>query len=216
MKFNLIDLTTWKRSAYYQHYTDNARCTYSIIVNIEIDSLVKKIKSFGIKTYPVQIYMLAKVVNEFQEFKMTINSQGSPGYWDTTNPSYAIFNRKTETFSNIYTLFNLDFMQFYNNCTNDIQSYRDSDVLFPQNDMPENVFTISSFPWQSFTGFNLNFYGKGMYLPPIFTIGRYLEQDGKKHMPLAIQVHHAVCDGYHVGKFVESLQELVINFNDWL
>lgn len=25
-------------------------------------------------------------------------------------------------------------------------------------------------------------------------------------LPLAIQVHHAVCDGYHVGKFIEMLQ----------
>lgn len=25
-------------------------------------------------------------------------------------------------------------------------------------------------------------------------------------LPLAIQVHHAVCDGYHVGKFIEILQ----------
>ncbi|MBR6751570.1 MAG: type A chloramphenicol O-acetyltransferase, partial [Clostridia bacterium] len=30
--------------------------------------------------------------------------------------------------------------------------------------------------------------------------------------PLAIQVHHAVCDGYHVGLFVEKLQKHIDHF----
>lgn len=28
------------------------------------------------------------------------------------------------------------------------------------------------------------------------------------------QVHHAVCDGFHVGMFVEKLQEYVDNFGE--
>ena len=31
-------------------------------------------------------------------------------------------------------------------------------------------------------------------------------------LPLAIQVHHAVCDGYHVGMFVEKLQKYIDEF----
>ncbi|MDQ1150230.1 chloramphenicol O-acetyltransferase [Sphingobacterium zeae] len=27
-------------------------------------------------------------------------------------------------------------------------------------------------------------------------------------MPLAIQVHHAVCDGLHVAKFIDTLEAL--------
>ena len=28
-------------------------------------------------------------------------------------------------------------------------------------------------------------------------------------LPLAIQVHHAVCDGFHICRFVNELQELI-------
>ena len=31
-------------------------------------------------------------------------------------------------------------------------------------------------------------------------------------LPLAIQVHHAVCDGYHIGVFVEKLQHYINAF----
>ena len=216
MSFNLIDLKSWKRRAYYNHYMDKVRCTYSLTVNIEVDALLKKIKPIGIKAYPVQIYLIAKAVNSFAEFRMSVNSEGQLGHWDVSHPSYALFNKASETFSSIYTPFNHDFHKFYQACDKDIENYRDAEVLFPQSGMPENLFTISSLPWINFTAFNLNVYGEGAYLPPIFTIGRYLEQNGKKHLPLSIQVHHAVCDGYHVGKFVEALQDMILNYNDWL
>ena len=42
---------------------------------------------------------------------------------------------------------------------------------------------------------------------------KYFEREGKRMLPLAIQVHHAVCDGYHVGVFVERLQGYIDNFS---
>lgn len=54
-------------------------------------------------------------------------------------------------------------------------------------------------PWTSFTSFHLQVAGAGRHLLPIFTMGRAEEKDGVRTLPPAIQVHHAVCDGYHVG-----------------
>lgn len=216
MAFNIIDMAAWKRRVYYEHYMNTVRCTYSLTVNIEVDGLLRKIRSLGIKAYPVQIHMLAKTVNRFPQFRMAINSRGELGCWDITHPSYAIFNQAAETFSSIYTPFSDDFAEFYDACVRDIAAFGDSKVLFPQSGMPENLFTISSLPWVHFSCLNLNVYGEGAYLPPIFTVGRYVEQNGKKHMPLAIQAHHAVCDGYHVGKFVEALQDLAADCDGWL
>ena len=39
------------------------------------------------------------------------------------------------------------------------------------------------------------------------------EENEKTMLPLAIQVHHAVCDGYHVGKFIETLQANINKFD---
>lgn len=62
-------------------------------------------------------------------------------------------------------------------------------------------------PWTSFTSFHLQVAGAGRHLLPIFTMGRAEEKDGVRTLPLAIQVHHAVCDGYHVGRFLTLLRE---------
>ena len=65
----------------------------------------------------------------------------------------------------------------------------------------------------SYSAFNINVYDKGKYMFPIFTLGKFYEDNGKRLLPLSIQVHHSVCDGYHVGKFVETLQTLIDNFD---
>ena len=44
-------------------------------------------------------------------------------------------------------------------------------------------------------------------MQPIFTMGKYQEENGRTLLPLAIQVHHGVCDGFHLCRFVNSLQE---------
>ena len=74
---------------------------------------------------------------------------------------------------------------------------------------PENTFPVSMIPWTSFEGFNLNLQNGYDYLLPIFTFGKYYEDGGKYYIPLSIQVHHAVCDGFHVCRFINELQELL-------
>ena len=82
----------------------------------------------------------------------------------------------------------------------------------PKEGTPPNSFNISMVPWLEFTGFNINVFDEGKFLLPVFTMGRFFERDGKRFLPLAIQVHHAVCDGYHIGQFVEKLQGYVDAF----
>ena len=76
-------------------------------------------------------------------------------------------------------------------------------------DTPENTFPVSMVPWASFEGFNLNLQNGYHYLPPIFTMGKFQEENGKTLLPLAIQVHHAVCDGFHLCRLVNELQKLL-------
>ena len=75
--------------------------------------------------------------------------------------------------------------------------------------MPANCFTVSMIPCTFFDGFHLNLQKGYDYLLPIFTMGKFYEEQGKCLLPLAVQVHHAVCDGFHVCRFVNELQ-------DWL
>lgn len=147
---------------------------------------------------------------------MDCDQEGRLGYWDEVSPSYTIFNNENQTFSSIWTAYNLNFSIFYDNCFQDIKTYSNSKVMTPKPNAPQNTFNISSIPWIEFTSFNLNVHNEGYYLPPIFTIGKLIQNDERTLMPLAIQVHHAVCDGFHPGVFIATLQELADHCLNWI
>ncbi|SHN87266.1 type A chloramphenicol O-acetyltransferase [Desulfitobacterium chlororespirans] len=215
MKFIEVEMEQWARKKHYEHYSKHVRCSYSLTVEIDISGLLTGLKAKGRKAYPAQIYMLSAVANQFQEFRMSTNEEKRLGYWDVINPMYTVLNRETETFSAIWTKYDSCFHRFYRACLEDATQYANG-VLFPQDNLPPNIFNISSIPWLDFTAFNLNVPSQDNYLLPIFTIGKYRKEKGKTLMPLAIQCHHAVCDGLHVGRFIDALRYMAVNWDEWL
>ena len=46
----------------------------------------------------------------------------------------------------------------------------------------------------------------------MFDWGKLVEVEGRILLQFAMQVHHSFIDGYHVGKFLEQLQERLDDF----
>lgn len=209
MIFKYIDMEKWNRREWFEHYLNEVKCTYSMTVNIDITKLQVIRKIQNIKLYPILIFFLSDVVNKYEEFRMDFDEHGKLGYWNIVHPLYTIFNKENETFSGIWSEYEKSFLTFYNHYQRDVIQYMKIGGFSPKKNIPANHFSVSSIPWTSFTGFNLNVYGDGTYLKPIFTFGRYFEQEGKTLLPLSVQVHHAVCDGFHVSRLIEEFQDLV-------
>ena len=206
MAFKLIDLKTWKRREFYLHFINEVRCTYSTTINLDITNLK------GHRLYPTMIWLLTETVNQMPEFRTALTDEGL-GIYDQMHPAYTIFNGEDKNFSGIWTEFNCDYHSFLKAYEADLEAFSSSVKYTPKPGRPANSFDISMVPWFSFTAFDINVFDEGKYLLPIFTMGKYFDQNGKRMLPLAIQVHHAVCDGYHVGRFIEILQEKVLSFD---
>ena len=206
MALRLIDMENWERREFYEHFIQNVVCSYSITVNLDITPLR------GQRLYPSMIWLLTKTVNSLPEFRTVLTPEG-PGIYDSMHPMYTVFNRENKNFSGIWSYFSEDYGEFLKRYEADEAEYSGSTRYAPKAGTPENSFNISMLPWLEFTAVNINVYDEGKFLLPIFTMGKYFDRDGKRFLPLAIQVHHAVCDGYHVGLFVERLQENINCFD---
>lgn len=209
--FQLIDKSTWKRTPYFNHFFNQIRCTYSITTNIEITKLMQLKEQNAINLYPLLIYIVTKAVNNHEEFRTSINNKGELGIWDVLHPCYTVFHQESETFSNIWTDWNENINIFIGNYNRDKDKYGNIEGISAKQDVPDNTFPISSLPWTTFTGFNLNIFADGSFLLPIFTYGKYIKKEGKFFIPLSIQAHHAVCDGFHTSRLINEIQELANN-----
>ncbi len=212
MKLTKIDMENWDRKKIYEHYMTDVPCTYSMSVNVNISKLLSQIKKENINFFPVILFCISSIINKHNEFRMQVDEQGNLGFYDYLNPSYALFHAENELFTTVWTEFNTEFTHFYLNYNIDMEKYKND----RENSKPttaKNIFNVSCIPWVSFTGFNLNLQKGYDYLAPIFTIGKYFLSENTILLPIAIQVHHAVCDAFHVARFVNELQECLDSFS---
>lgn len=203
--YTVVDLSQWGRKEHFEVFQSFAQCTFSQTVQLDITSLLKTVKQNGYKFYPTFIYFISQLVNKHAEFRMAMKD-GELVIWDSVNPGYTIFHEQTETFSSLWSYYHKDINQFLKTYSEDIAQYGDNLAYFPK-EFIENMFFVSANPWVSFTSFNLNVANINNFFAPVFTIGKYYTQGDKILMPLAIQVHHAVCDGFHVGRLLNELQQ---------
>ena len=208
MAFQIIDRTCWEREPYFQHYHQQVPCSYSLTASLD----VTRLREGGVKLYPALLYLLTAQVNEQPQFRTAFNREGSLGIYQEMCPSYTVFHPEGENFSNLWTPWDPDYGTFLAAYLEDRERFGSEPGFFPKPGQPDNVFTVSMVPWISFEGFHLNLPKGNDYLLPIFTAGKIRREGGRQLLPLAIQVHHAVCDGFHVARFLEGLQEKTDTF----
>lgn len=215
MNFKIINRECWGRKEYFEHYLQQ-QTTFSMTNEINITNLMKNLKEKNYKLYPAFIFMVTKIVNSHKEFRISFNSEGNLGYWTDICPLYTIFDKNTHTFSGVWSPYLGIFSEFHSQYENDVEKYNGMGRLFPKTPIPDNNIPISMIPWSSFTAFNLNINNGGDYLLPIITGGKYSQVNDEFFLPVSLQMHHAVCDGYHAGVFMNDLQRLADESADWL
>lgn len=206
-----IDIETWPRREHFEHFWQAVPCTYSVTVELDATAFADALARSARKTYLAQVWALATVVNRHDEFRMCLTAAGAPAVWDVVHPAITVFNPDRETFACVWARYDDSFDAFHHAGAILLAEHRHATTFFPRGALPPNTFDVSSVPWSSFTGFNLNIDGGHTHLAPILTLGRYVRRDGRLMLPLAIQVHHAAADGYHVSRLVREVQELLAN-----
>lgn len=205
MCFELIQMDCWARKEHFEHYLSEVPCTYSMTTKLEITPIVAAKRPL----YPTMLYLIAKTVNRYPEFRMDFDKSGRPGVYAVMHPCYTVFHKDSETFSNIWTEYADNYEDFCRAYQQDLKQFGDQKGFMAKPDVPANTFPVSMIPWESFEGFHLNLKNGDRYLLPIFTMGKYTLDQGRYWMPLSIQVHHAVCDGFHICRFISTLREMI-------
>ncbi|RII33674.1 chloramphenicol acetyltransferase CAT [Clostridium chromiireducens] len=214
MGFNIVDMDTWERKDRFNHFFNNAKCTYSITVNLDITNLYNYIRANKLRLYPTFTWIVSKAINNHKEFKMALDEDGRLGFFDEIGPSYSVLSDKTKVMSDMYTAFNDEFLSFYGDMVNSLNSHKEDNNFKTQ--FQKNFFIVSCLPWFNYTSFNVNNEGSSPFLFPMVTWGKFFEENNKIIMPVTIQVHHAVADGYHCSLFFAYVEKISLNPEQYL
>ena len=211
--YRILDLETYYRKDIYRRFTQVARSSVSITHRIDVTDLVEHSHRSGTKFYINFLYLLAKVLNSREDYRMGYLWQTDQVViYDRINPCQYVFHEDTATCTPVYTEYNPDYRAFYEASKVDIEAAKQTrEFLFDMEHHP-NWFDASYIPWVSYDSLHVELPDGYLYYQPIINWGKYEEIGGRMMMPVTVRMNHAVADGYLISKVFLLLEEEMKSF----
>ena len=200
-----IDLETFPRRSHYEFFKSYAYPYMGMTANVDVTNLYHAAKERGGSPFLAFLWAAANAANSVPELRQRMVGEGIVEYdhCDTAHtvalPDGTFVNCRTDCRRSFD-----EFLVYGKQCQEEAKGRHG--FVQPGDDETELIF-VSSTPWVTFT--------QVIQPTPIpadsnvrIVFGKFFEQNGRKLMPLAIQVNHALVDGLHVGQFYQKFQEL--------
>ncbi len=213
MNYRVIDKEKYYRKGVFRHFSEDCKCSTSITARVDVTELKECSKNTGTKFYINFLYLLAKVLNSRDDYKMGYLWQTDTLIcYDKINPAQYIFHDDTETCTPVYTEYYEDYAEFYKNCAEDIEKAKQTrDYGLDMANHP-NWFDASYISWLSYDSLNIELPDGYLFFAPIINWGKYREENGRFVMPVTVRLNHAIADGYLVAKVFRLLENEISEF----
>lgn len=203
---HLLEMETWLRKDHFLFFNRFDEPFFGVCVEVDCTHAYEAAKSKGLSFFLLYLHKSLLSANLIEAFRYRI-IDGEVWVYDQVNASPTI-NRPDGTFGYAYMNFEEDFEVFRLNAQIEISRIQNSRGLVPAIS-GENVIHYSSMPWINFTAVShARSFGFNDSIPKI-TFGKMTEKNGRKRMPVSVHVHHALMDGWDVGRFLDHFQMIM-------
>lgn len=206
--YKVIDKETYYRKDVFRHFSEDCKCSTSMTARVDVTDLVAYSKKLTTKFYINFLYILSKVLNSREDYRMGYLWQTEELIcWDVINPTQYVFHEDTETCSLVYTKYNADYNKFYADALQDLEAAKKNNEYGLDMVNHPNWFDASYISWLSYDSLNLELPDGYLYFAPIINWGRYREENGRLVMPVTVRLNHAIADGYLVANVFRLLEQ---------
>ena len=202
-----LDLENWERKEHFAFFSQMEEPFFGVTVKINCTKAYQKAKELNVSFFTYYLHKTLAAVNAIENFRYRIINNEII-IFDTIDASATIL-RADNTFGFSHIIFSDDLALFNENLTTEIARIQSTTGLFTK-EYPDNLIHFSSLPWIKFQSFS---HARSFTFPdscPKISFGKMtVSKSGKRKMPVSVHVHHGLADGYHVGQFIDLLQELM-------
>lgn len=209
MPYRDIPLETWPRRAALAHFRHMAQPAFSVTVPVDVTRLRERAAARGATPWLAYHHAALEAANAIDAMRQTLRGEGagvrefSEVHASTTvlrnDGSFGFLTLPRDPSLEAFAAAGLPRVQRVRDAEGDLFAADE-----PGEMGPDATVHMTAVPWLAFTGFT-HARGRGDDRPKI-AFGRFKEEGGRLLMPVCIDVHHALCDGVHVGRFFEAFQ----------
>ncbi len=203
--YQLIAIDDWYRQDAYHFFLPYEEPFFNITANIEITYRYQWCQQNNSSFFINLLYDMLVAVNKIEEFRLRIVDDEVRLYDKIHTGSTVLMPNKTFNFC--YFDFHPDRSIFIAEGQQRLKDLKDQKPVNAKDDF-YNTIHSSVVPWIQFTSVkHARKNTSGVNGIPKITFGKYYNDGAKKMMPISVEVHHSLMDGYHVGLFLEELEK---------
>ena len=215
MNYKIIEKEKYYRKDVYRHFSEDCKCSVSMTARIDVTELVSTSKRRGTKFYIDFLWLLCRVLNSRDDYKMAYLWQSDELIcYDVINPTQYIFHEDTETCTPVYSQYYEDYGRFYESALADIEKAKQTREYMLDAANHPNWFDASFVSWLSYDSLNVELPDGYLYFMPIVNWGKYREENGRLMMPLTVRLNHAVADGFLLANVYRLLEKEINAFTE--
>lgn len=200
-----IDYTTWPRYQHYLFFKDFEMPRFNMTFPIDVTNLYQYGKAKGYRFYFLLMHQVVKTLNQIENFQYRIED-GRVFQQAIEHVSFTDFIEAQKLFKMVFTNVDPDYVKFEKTAI-EVSQKQGNQLIQMDKESILNTIYVTSFPWARFTHFtHATKLGSTDSVPRI-SWSQFLDENGKKTLHLSIEVHHGLVDGYHVGLFIQQLQQ---------
>jgi len=214
-----LDLADWPRRQAFEFFRDFAKPHFSICTRIDVTALKPALAQAGVGTVTLACHFIAlQLANRLAPFRYRLQ-QGRVMVMDVVHGSTTVL-RADESFSFAYLPHADNFADFVATGAPAIAGTRAGEQGFDPRVGDAAQVHFTTLPWMHFTSFTHARDGAFEDSIPKLAFGR-IDAEGpadaaRRWMPLSVEVHHALMDGLHVGRFVQGFEAAMKHPLPWL
>ena len=201
-----LDLNSWNRKEHFLFFKQMEEPFYGITTTIDCTKAYAKAKELGVSFFSYYLHKTLSAVNAIENFRYRI-IEDEVYVFDVIDASATVM-REDATFGFSYMPYAENPIDFAQIVQTEIERIQTTTGVFTR-EYPENLIHFSALPWINFTSLS---HARSFSWPdscPKISYGKLLDENGTKSMPISVHVHHGLVDGYHVGLFLDALQQLM-------
>lgn len=205
-----LDIETWNRRQQFEFFKSYDNPFFNICTNVDVTPLLGLTRTMeNISFFIAYHFFSIKAANEVETFRYRLRDDRVLIH-DRIHAGTTLL-LPDENFTFVYFDYTEDFEVFQTSAKATIESARVVGVQLYQRAEQDDLIYHSVIPWATFTSISHARKRWRQESVPKIAFGKYREDGGRMMMPISVEVHHALMDGLHVGRYFERLESCFSN-----
>jgi chloramphenicol O-acetyltransferase type A len=218
-----LDLARWSRRAAFEYFRGFDKPYFNVCTRVDVTALQPALQQAAAQGVPASTtlachYLAMALANAHEPFRLRLHDGG---VWlhERVHIGTTVL-LPDQSFGFAYLDHATDYPTFARAAQPVLQAAREGRLGFEPRNGEQALVHGTTLPWLHFTSFShARNWGREDAIPKL-AFGR-IDREGdspaaRRWMPLSVEVHHALMDGLHVGRYVNGFEAAMRDPLPWL